>query len=54
MRNKIPNKTKKKWNLKVKFFLVINKNDKGKGRGQSSWFSNGLLEIEFDKRWPKC
>ena len=40
-KNKIPNKTKK-WNLKVKFFLVINKNDKGDGRGQSSWFSNGL------------
>ena len=25
-----------------KIFLVINKNDKGDGRGQSSWFSNGL------------
>ena len=31
------------------FFLVINKNDKGEGRDQSSWFSNGLLEMEFDK-----
>ena len=25
-----------------KKFLVINKNDHGDGRGQSSWFSNGL------------
>ena len=25
-----------------KIFLVINKNDNGDGRGQSSWFSNGL------------
>ena len=25
-----------------KIFLIINKNDNGDGRGQSSWFSNGL------------
>ena len=36
-----------------KNFLVTNKNDNGDGRGQSSWFSNGHLEMEFDKGWPK-
>ena len=25
--------------------MVINKNDKGDGRSQSSWFSNGLQNI---------
>ena len=39
-KNKIPNKTKMKPQSKI--FLVINKNDNGDGRGQSSWFSNGL------------
>ena len=46
--DKIPNKTKEneitKWN-----FLVINKNVKGEGRGQSSWFSNGLWKVNFTR-----
>ena len=34
IKNKIPNKTKMKPQSKI--FLVINKNDNGDGRGQSS------------------
>ena len=33
-----------KWN-----FLVINTNDKGEGRGQSSWFSNSLWKVNFTR-----